>query len=127
TTHGLIRGEITELSLAADPSNGNPYDNVNDGTVSVTLVDVPEGAPRLIASILASEAPDIDMFVGMGSTPGPDTEVCVSATGTALESCVIDYPEAGIWWILVQNWEASDAPPDDVTLAHGVVIGDEGN
>jgi hypothetical protein len=35
--------------------------------------------------------------------------------------CNFDDPPAGSWWILVQNWEASDEPPDDVLLAYGIV------
>ncbi|MCX6050422.1 MAG: S8 family serine peptidase, partial [Chloroflexi bacterium] len=127
TTHGLVGGTKTDLSLNEDPTNGDPYDNVNDGSVSVTLVDVPAGALRLAANILASEAPDVDMYVGTGSVPSADTEVCVSASGTALESCLVDYPAAGTWWILVQNWEASANAPDVITLAHAVVAGDNGN
>jgi uncharacterized repeat protein (TIGR01451 family) len=127
TTHGLTNGERVELSLAEDPTNGDPYDNVGDGTVSVTTVEVPAGALRLAVNILASTAPDIDLYVGTGNTPSLETEVCFSATAAALESCLIDYPAAGTWWILVQNWEASDAPPDTVILSHGVVAGDNGN
>jgi uncharacterized repeat protein (TIGR01451 family) len=127
TTYGLVGGEKVELSLNEDPTNDDPYDNINDGTVSVTLVDVPAGALRLAANILDSEAPDIDLYVGTGSTPSVETEVCFSASATALESCLVDHPDAGTWWILVQNWAASANPPDAVTLAHAVVVGDAGN
>ncbi len=127
TPYGLVGGNQVELSLNEDPTNGDPYDNINDGTVSVTLVDVPAGALRLATNILASTAPDVDLFVGTGSVPSAATEVCVSASGTALESCLVDFPAAGTWWILVQNWEASGTPPDAITLAHAIVAGNQGN
>lgn len=127
TTYGLVGGTKVDLSLNEDPTNTDPYDNLNDGTVSVTVVDVPAGALRLAANIIASEAPDIDLYVGTGSVPSEATLVCTSATSAALESCLVDYPAAGAWWILVQNWDASGAPPDAVTLAHAVVAGDNGN
>ena len=127
TTYGLVRGDEIDLSLTEDLTNDDPYDNLNDGSVSVSLVTVPAGTLRLAANILASAAPDIDLYVGTGSTPSAETEVCLSATATALESCVVDFPDAGTWWILVQNWEASDAPPDAITLAYALVVGDNGN
>jgi uncharacterized repeat protein (TIGR01451 family) len=127
TTHGLVKGTESELFLSADPTNDDPYDNVNDGTVSVTTVEVPAGALRLAVDVPFASAPDVDLYVGTGSVPGLETEVCSSTSPTALESCLIDFPAAGTWWILVQNWQASDAPPDIVILSHAVVAGDNGN
>jgi len=125
---GLTQATLTEESLNVDPTNGDPYDNVNDGTVFYVTVDVPAGALRLIASIIASEAPDIDLYLGTGSTPGAATEVCVSATGAALEYCELTNPAPGTYWVLVQNWQASGNPPDAVTLATAAVPGsDSGN
>lgn len=126
TTYGLVGGTKVELSLNEDPTHADPYDNVNDGTVSVTLVDVPANALRLAANIIASAAPDVDLDVGTGSVPSEATQVCVSATGTALNR-LVDHPAAGTWWILVQNSEASGSPPDAITLTHAVVLGDNGN
>lgn len=127
TPYGLATGEAANLALSQDPTNGDPYDNINDGTVSVTLVEVPANSLRLFASILESSAFDLDLFVGTGSVPSAATEVCYSASPTSIESCVVDHPAAGTWWILVQNWQASDTPPDFVSLAYGLVAGDNGN
>ena len=126
-SYGLVTGDKVALSLNEDPTNADPYDNINDGTVSATVVNIPAGTLSLAADILASEAPDLDLYIGTGNTPSAATEVCVSASGTALESCKIDNPAAGEWWILVQNWDASSAPPDAVTLAYAIVTGDAGN
>ena len=90
---GLVKATQTVGSLNQDPTRADPYDNL--GQVAVHLVDVPAGASRLVAEILAAEMPDLDMFVGTGSTPSAATEVCVSATGSNLESCDIPDPAGG--------------------------------
>ncbi|MDX1687248.1 MAG: S8 family serine peptidase [Candidatus Promineifilaceae bacterium] len=126
--YGLTQAsQMTEL-LSQDPTDGDPYDNLNDGTTFYTTQTVPANAKRLVAEILTSEAPDIDLFVGTGSTPSAATEVCASTTPTAAEYCNVDDPAAGTWWVLVQNWAESASPPDEVTFAWAVVPGaDNGN
>jgi uncharacterized repeat protein (TIGR01451 family) len=123
---GMVKATIAEASLDEDPTRDDPYDDLSQ--VDVRLVEVPPGATRLVTEILDAAMPDADLFVGTGDTPSPETEVCVSATGSALEGCDLPDPEPGTWWILVQNWEGSDAQPDEYTLASGVVPGtDLGN
>jgi uncharacterized repeat protein (TIGR01451 family) len=63
----------------------------------------------------------------VGSTPSAASEVCASATGSFLEYCNVDDPEAGSWWVLVQNWTGSDDQPDDIDLVVALVAGDAGN
>jgi len=126
-TAGLTSGEVMTFSLSTDPTNDDPYDNLNDGTVTYYNVTVPEGALRLSAQILDAEAPDLDLYVGQGSTPSAASEVCVSASGTSLETCLVDYPDGGEWWVLVQNWEASADAPDGGSIALVVVAEDAGN
>lgn len=126
-TYGLTSGDVVEFSLSEDPTNDDPYDNVDDGTTVSYIVDVPEGALQLAANIIESAAPDLDLFVGMGSTPSAATEVCSSTSGSSAESCAVEYPDAGQWWILVQSWNASDNAPDASSMAISVVAGDAGN
>ncbi len=126
-TYGLTSGDVVSFSLSADPTNDDPFDNLNDGTTIYYNVTVPEGALVLAANILESAAPDLDLYVGTGSVPSAATEVCSSTSGTAAESCQVEFPDAGEWWILVQNWEASDAPPDAASMAITLVAGDAGN
>jgi uncharacterized repeat protein (TIGR01451 family) len=124
--YGLVQGtQVTEL-LDQDPTDGDPYDTIT-GTFRVTTT-VPAGAVRLVAEIIDSDAPDIDLFVGTGDTPSAATQVCASTTPTAVEYCEVSEPAGGTWWILVQNWEASLNPPDLTTLSYAVVPGsDAGN
>jgi uncharacterized repeat protein (TIGR01451 family) len=120
--HGLTQASLHTEMLAQDPTNGDPYDG-GPGAFFITKV-VPEGAKRLVAEILESAAPDIDLFVGTGATPSAATEICSSTTPSWNESCDLSDPAAGTYWILVQNWQASTTPPDKVTLAAAVVPGE---
>ncbi len=122
TVSGLVKAEIGDHSLTEDATNTDPYDDLSQ--VDVHLLEVPAGATRLVAETLAASMPDLDLYVGTGSTPSLATEVCFSATGSNLEHCDVPDPEAGTWWVLIQNWEASDADTDTYTLATGVVPGD---
>ncbi|TDD72946.1 DUF11 domain-containing protein [Jiangella aurantiaca] len=125
TVSGLVPLQEQQLSIPEDTTNTNPYDG--NGTVTI-LVDVPEDAGRLVASLSDSTAPDLDLFVGTGDTPSEATEVCASATGSADEFCDVGNPDAGTWWILVQNWDASTpGGTDTVTLGTAVVAGAQGN
>ncbi|SDU87232.1 S8 family serine peptidase [Jiangella alkaliphila] len=125
TVGGLVPVEEQQLSIVEDSTNTDPYDG--NGTVAI-LVDVPADTARLVAQLSDSTAPDLDLFVGTGDTPSLATQVCSSATGSADEFCDVGSPEAGTWWILVQNWQAS-APggTDTVTLGTAVVTAGEGN
>ncbi|WP_369372045.1 S8 family serine peptidase [Promicromonospora sp. Populi] len=126
SVRGLAKADLHEGSLSQDPTNTSPYDDLSQ--VQVTTLEVPADAARLVAEITAAEAPDLDMFVGTGDTPSAATEVCASATSSAAESCDIPDPEAGTWWVVVQNWGGSANQPDAHTLATAVVpSSDSGN
>ncbi|TDE15825.1 S8 family serine peptidase [Jiangella asiatica] len=125
TVSGLVPAQEQQLSIVEDSTNTDPYDG--NGT-EVVLVEVPEDAARLVASLSDASALDMDLYVGTGSEPSDATMVCTSATASADEFCDVGDPAAGTWWILVQNWDAS-APggTDTVTLGTAVVAGDAGN
>lgn len=127
--YGLVQATITPESLVEDPTYFDPYDTM-EGAFYVTET-VAAGSKRLVAEITASEAPDIDLFVGLDlDADGPEEseELCSSTTGSWNEYCEVTDPDAGTWWVLVQNWYSSGSPPDDVVLATAVVPGtDSGN
>ncbi|MDA0246194.1 MAG: S8 family serine peptidase, partial [Chloroflexi bacterium] len=120
TLAGLTEGDVYTASLSVDPTNGNPYDNINDGTVTVITVTVSNTA-RLVAEVYASEAPDIDLFVGTGNTPSVATQACASTGGSFTEYCNINNPADGTWWILVQSWAGSASQPDSIEYTVAVV------
>ena len=119
--HGLARGTTVIESLIQDPTNGDPYDNLGDGSTFFVPVVVPAGGRRLLAEVFASEAVDIDLFVGYGPTPSAATQLCSSTTSGFIELCILDDPAPGDYWILVQNWAASTTPPDEVRMSYAVV------
>lgn len=121
---GLVPGARKALSIQEDTTNGDAFDG--NGT-HVEKVTVPAGATRLLARLEDPTAPDFDVYVGRGEVSEANVE-CMSATSGSNEVCEVANPEAGEWWVLVQNWDASTADGTDTTdLVTAVVAGDAGN
>ncbi len=120
---------LTEISqetasLVADPSNQAPYSADRTGTETV-LIEVPDDAGVLFAETTASGANDIDLYVGFDANgdgvADEDEERCRSTSPNELERCQVDTPEAGQWWVMVQNWQASaTGASDSVTFRYAV-------
>jgi uncharacterized repeat protein (TIGR01451 family) len=119
--HGLVRGEVHTGELIQDPSPGDPYADLD--AVWYETFEVDAETLYLLAETTAWESPDLDLFVGTGSTPSAATQVCSSTSPTSAERCVVDNPEAGTWWVLVQAWLASDDTPDAFELITAIVPG----
>ena len=116
---GLDLGVRHEFELNQDPTNTDPFNNLAE--VFWTTFDVPVGTLRLVAEVVISEASDVDLYVGTGKTPSLATTVCTSATGVWDEYCNLDNPDAGDWWLLVQNWQGSVAQPDRIVAVTAMV------
>jgi hypothetical protein len=116
---GMVLGEVTDISISQDPTNSDAFDDLTQ--VYYATFRIPKDVMRYVAEITASEALDVDMFIGTGSDPSADTVVCSSATGVWSEYCNIDYPESGKYWILVQNWLGSADQPDAIQLVTAMV------
>ncbi len=118
-TSALVEPERRTLSLRNDPSPFNPFDN--DTGVDVRFFDVPEGTLLLDVQTLASGAQDVDLYVGrdfdFDGEAFFDEIICESTTPDDLESCQIETPTPGRWWVLVQNWEGS-APGVNDTIPY---------
>ncbi len=130
---GLVAPTTTAMSLDQDSANGSPYDDLSDG-VDYILVPTVGGQVRLVAFTEdeTSESPDLDLFVGFdlngNGLPEAFEEICVSATASATELCDISGDaQAGDFWVLVQNWSASETPPDSLVLSTALVSGDAAN
>lgn len=116
---GMVEGTYLDIPLAQDPTNTDPFDDLDQ--VFVVNFLVPKGAMRLVAEIAESEAPDVDLFLGSGRTPSSDTVLCTSATSVWAEYCNIDFPTQGWYWILVQNWQGSQDQPDSIRAVTAIV------
>lgn len=126
TAGGLIAPTVTVEAIAEDDTFGDPYDSPQ-GTFFVTH-EVPPGALWLHARTPASPAEDLDLYVGRDlngdGRPQPGEEVCFSADFFDIEQCDILSPEAGTWWILVQNFDdglPGSGTQQDITLISGVI------
>jgi hypothetical protein len=65
------------------------------------------GASSELAVDLKNLSADADLFVRHGSKPDRSNYDCISAgVGTAAERCTLPQPEAGRWWISVNNFSA---------------------
>ncbi len=127
TVEGMVVASREHRFLSQDPTNGDPYDNLDDGTTFFVVASATATTQRLVAEIVSSDAPDMDLFVGTGSTPSAATQVCASTTGSFIERCEVMTPATGDWWILVQSWTGSGSQPDAVHLAYGMVDADQSN
>jgi len=110
-TSALETPEARTSALPQDPSNDDPFDS-DDGALT-ELVDVGPDTLLFQARTLASEAPDIDLFIGRdtnGDGRGSFAELeCESISPEEIEECGIENPLPGTWWIVVQNWDASSS------------------
>jgi len=125
--YGPVEGDVTIEMLSQDTANGSPFDDLNDGVFWFTYT-VPANSMRLVANIVESEAPDLDLFVGRdldGDGPEAAELVCSGTSSSWEEYCDVSTPAAGDWWILVQNWDGSSSQPDQVVLSSAVVPGND--
>lgn len=129
---GLVRGTQVVAEIAQDTTNSTPFDNLQNG-VWFTVVEPQGFGLRLVAEILASEAPDLDLFIGVDlngdGRPQANELIVSAATASALERAEVrDLPASNDYWILVQNWQGSGTGPDEFTLSYAFVpYADAGN
>lgn len=114
-TSGLERPVRESFTVFQDGSPDDPYSG--GGGTETFHVEVPEDSLMLYAEVVASDADDIDLFVGRDDNgdgiADESEEVCSSTSPNELEECAVSLPEAGTWWILVQNWEGSGSTGGD--------------
>lgn len=130
TSYGLTKATKVMGEVAEDSDNSDYLDDLEDG-LSITSVEVPEGAIRLAAATMDSSSPDLDLFVVFDANgdgiPTEDEVVGTSTTASADEYVNVEMPEAGNYWIIVQNWTASaEGATDTFTLAYATVDGELG-
>ncbi|MBU1187706.1 MAG: S8 family serine peptidase [Gammaproteobacteria bacterium] len=119
----LVLPTRLSANLGADPTSGDPYDD--DAGARTQLITVGGNSLRLRAVTLASTAQDVDLFVGQDLNGNGQAEIeeerCRSITFTDIESCVIDNPQPGNWWIRVQVFTGSGAASDLVEADYAVL------
>lgn len=128
-TSKLVAPRRESFSLPQDSTPSDPY----SGSVGreTFLLEAPADTLLLMADTLSSSATDIDLFIGRDSNGNgradSDEEVCSSRSPDEIESCRIEKPAAGSWWVLVQNWQSSSSgATDDIELEMAVLKASDG-
>ena len=122
TSGGLVVPTLTVESLPQDPTDDSPYDS-STGVMTVWH-SVPAGSLWLHTETLTSASADLDLFVGRDTNGDGKAqeveELCSSISPTDIELCDLFEPVAGNYWVIVQNWEATN-DTDEVILRSAVV------
>jgi subtilisin family serine protease len=123
----LVRPQRDAFTLPTDPSNDNAFDR--SAGLALALIDVDENALMLRAELRSDESPDADLFVGRDRNCNGQAEedelVCSSRSPLSDERCLVSSPEAGAWWVLVQNWSGSGAAGGDEIELDWAVLRDQ--
>lgn len=127
--YGLVKGQQATISLDEDPTNDDPFDDLSQ--VWYTTFNVPAGMARLVAETVSSTSPDMDLFWGMDTDgdglPSGDEVLGASTSPNAIEYLSGKFPEAGTYWVLVQNWQGSGVTDDTVLSVGAVPMANDGN
>ena len=125
TNGGLVVPTLSVEFLPQDPTDDDPYDG--GAGVMTVMHTVPADTLWLHTATLPSTSADLDLFVGLDINGDGKAqlfeELCSSQSPTDIELCDLFTPVAGEYWVVVQNWEATNAL-DEVTLKSAVVSND---
>ena len=109
--YGLQKATITEVLLPQDSDNSTPFDSNTDGVLQ-TNVTLNNDSPLFWINLAQSTADDMDLFVGLdtnGDGLADESELlCSSISPTSDEVCELENAVAGDYWILVQNYTATE-------------------
>lgn len=123
-----VKATVQEITLPQKDPNGDPWNvcgygcsKTLDATTHLELVEVPAGSSRLIIESLARSkstvpetemwrAGDADIYVGFDANgdgiPQYDEEaICVSVSESTRDYCNINNPQAGTYWVVVNNFQ----------------------
>jgi len=113
-----------QKTLEADSDNSSAFDDLTDG-VTVELINVTANSRLIFASTSNSSATDLDLYVGFdanGDGQAQEHELLESSISPdANEEILIAKPNAGTYWILVQNWDGAETGSDSYTYSSGVI------
>jgi len=127
-SYGLTRPNVQDLALNQDSDHVPPqYDgDYTHNNTKTLLLDVPAGSARLVVENLKNLATTADVrwkagwatiYVGLDSNhngvPDFDDEtLCVSNTEVELNYCSISHPDAGTYWVFINNVRTGLADDD---------------
>ncbi|QJR82590.1 S8 family serine peptidase [Alteromonas pelagimontana] len=124
-SYGLIPASVVKGSLQGDSDNSDYLDDTSDG-IFLQEVTVSEGDIRLVAQTSDVTAIDLDMYIlydkNNNGIPEEGEVVGESTSFTADEYINLRQPEAGRYWILLQNWKPSFASATDTFMLSYAVV-----
>ncbi len=123
-TFAPVKASQINETLAQDPTANDYLDELSGGT-HITVVEVSENTKRFVSFIETTTSPDIDLFVLRDSDddgePSITEEIARSNSGSSDESIMINNPEPGRYFIVVQNFSASSSNLDTFEMRYAVV------
>ncbi len=130
-TSGLVQPTAVNESIAEDSDPEAFLDDVEDG-VYFEVIEVAENTDRLVTYISESTAPDLDLFIVLDLNNDElisTSEIIASSTGFSWDEYInITNPQAGSYYVFVQNYTGSSLATDDFVLEYAVVTAvDEGS
>lgn len=119
---------FTVETSGQDTTPLSPFDDFTDG-VAYFMYEVKEGDQPVDFHISAATSSDSDLFIGIDSNndgiPQDVERVCIAATTANIgESCRIENPTPGKYWVLVWDYIGNTDGADSITV-DVVQIGDE--
>ena len=117
TVHGQGEGASAtatlQLTVGGDGGGGGtttltsgvPVTGISgiDGSERLYRIVVPAGATRLTVTT-TGPGDDVDLYVKGGAAPTPSVYECASETLSSDETCIVDGPAPGEWFILLTAW-----------------------
>jgi subtilisin family serine protease len=117
--YGLVAPTYHDLSLNQDIDHiPPPYDgDFSNNNTYTTLIDVPANTARLLVDVLKNVSSTADarykqgwatVYIGIDSNDNglpdfDDETLCISNTEVELNYCSLSHPDAGTYWIFVNN------------------------
>lgn len=124
-----VKATSFNATLTQDPTGAEYLDNIEN--VSVTEIVVPENAQRLIARIAETSADDMDLYLlfdaNENGSPSLNEEVAQSTLSGTNEEISINFPSQGTYFVVVQNFNASNSASDQFELRYAVVTDEIAN
>jgi subtilisin family serine protease len=119
-----VKSTVINATINQSNNTSNYLDDQSGG-VSITTITVNDDAKRLIAKIKQSSAPDLDLFLlfdaDNNGIPTLDEEIAVSRSGSSVEEIQVNYPQAGTYFIAIQNFTGTPTQADTFEMRYAVV------
>ncbi len=128
---GLVKTtKVTGTAEAADAKSERNSPGTNLHTVFSHPIVIKPYTKRLIVEIAETEAPDVDLYVGIDEDGNglPDAYElyyslkCISGNTDSNERCVLESPTSGNYWLFAHNFEGTvPGEEDEITIEYAVI------